>query len=46
MLTCVLAELEDVRYVIGDSYPEYEVRRLNRGKSVKQGDEVEFMWVE
>jgi hypothetical protein len=42
----VCAELEDVRYVIhgsAGSYPEYEVRSLHRGESIKQGDVVEVM---
>jgi len=40
-LVCACAELEDVRYVIdGVSYPEYEVKSLQNGESIKQGDEV------
>jgi hypothetical protein len=44
-LVRLCAELEDVRYVIdGDSYPEYEVKSLHRGESIKQGEEVEVMY--
>jgi hypothetical protein len=44
------AELEDVRYVIADvwgesvmTFPEYEVRSLQRGKKIEEGDQVEYL---